>query len=198
MQNLYDRRSEWASSFFDVKHNLTISGVYELPFGKGKHYGSSMNRVADGVLGGWQLGGIISVHTGFPLTIKANTDPSGTGARSFRASTLGQAPNDPHNVGPGALWLDPTPYYQPPSGTFGNVGPGTSRGPGLARTDLSVGKKFHITERKYFELRGEAFNVGNHPIFLSPASQNVTSALFGQIRSSQGERSVQLVGKFYF
>jgi hypothetical protein len=68
----------------------------------------------------------------------------------------------------------------------------------MSRTDLSLGKKFNITERKYFELRGEAFNAGNHPIFLSPASQNIQSTLFGQIRSSQGERTMQLVGKFYF
>ena len=198
VQNLYDRRSEWASMFIDAKHSIVISGVYELPFGKGKKYGSSMNRPADLLLGGWQLGGIISAHTGFPLTIKANTDPSGTGARSFRASTLGKAPNDPHNFGPGALFLDPTPYYVPPTGTFGNVSPGTVRGPGMSRTDISLGKKFHITERRFFELRGEAFNAGNHPIFLSPASQNIQSTVFGQIRSSQGERSMQIVGKFYF
>ena len=198
VQNLYDRHSEWASSFFDVKHSLVVSGVYEIPVGKSKKYGSNMNRVADGVVGGWQLGGIISAHTGFPLTIKANTDPSGTGARSFRASTNGTAPNDPHNVGPGALYLDPSPYYVPPTGTFGNTSPAIVRGPGMSRTDVSLSKKFYISERKYFELRGEAFNAGNHPIFTSPASQNVQSPLFGQIRSSQAERTTQIVGKFYF
>lgn len=198
VQNLYDRRSEWASSFFDVKHNLVISGVYELPFGKGKAIGAGMNKVADTIVGGWQLGGIITMHTGFPLTIKANTDPSQTGARSFRASTYGTAPNDPHQYGPGNLFLDPTPYYVPTALTFGNAGPGIVRGPGLARTDLSLAKKFYISEKRYFELRGEAFNAGNHPIFLSPSSQNIQSPLFGQIRSTQGERNMQIVGKFYF
>jgi len=198
VQNLYDRKSEWASSFFDVQHAVVISGVYELPIGKGKKYGSSMPRLGDALVGGWQLGAIISGHTGFPLTIKANADPSGTGARSFRASTNGTAPNDPHLIGPGVLFLDPAPYYVPPAGTFGNVGPGTVRGPGMSRTDLSIGKKFHVSERKYFEIRGEAFNAGNHPIFLSPSSQNIQSTTFGQIRSAQGERTMQFVGKFYF
>lgn len=197
VQNLYDRKSEWANSFFDIQHNLVISGVYHLPFGKGMMFGSGMNRLADSILGGWQLGSIFTAHTGFPLTIKANTDPSNTGARSFRASVVG-TPHDPHQFGPGVLYLDPSAYAVPGKYTFGNAGPGVVRGPGLARVDLSLGKQFHITERKYFELRGEAFNLTNTPIFLSPASQNIQSTLFGQIRSSQGERSMQVVGKFYF
>jgi hypothetical protein len=197
VQNLYDRKSEWANSFFDIQHNLVISGVYELPFGKGRQYFGTMNRAVDAALGGWQLGTIFTAHTGFPLTIKANTDPSGTGARSFRANVIG-TPNDPHNIGPGALYLDPTAYSVPTAGTFGNAGPGIVRGPGMRRVDLSLGKQFHLSERKYFELRGEAFNLTNTPIFLSPASQNIQSSLFGQIRSSQGERSMQIVGKFYF
>ncbi len=68
----------------------------------------------------------------------------------------------------------------------------------MSRVDLSLGKQFHVTERKYFELRGEAFNLTNTPIFLSPSSQTITSTVFGQIRSAEGERNVQIVAKFYF
>ncbi len=68
----------------------------------------------------------------------------------------------------------------------------------MSRFDLSLAKQFHLTEHKYFELRGEAFNLTNTPIFLSPASQTITSTLFGQIRSSEGERNMQVVAKFYF
>jgi len=145
------------------------------------------------------LGGIYTAHTGFPLTIKVSGDPSGTLARSFRANVNG-TPNDPHQIGPGAQWLDFTPglYTTPPARTFGNIGVGTARGPGMGRLDLSLGKKFSVTESKWFELRGEAFNLTNTPIFNSPASQTITSSLFGQIRSSQGERQVQLAAKFYF
>jgi hypothetical protein len=64
--------------------------------------------------------------------------------------------------------------------------------------DLSLGKKFPITEKKVFELRFEAFNLTNTPAFLSPASQTITSPLFGQIRSSQGERNMQAVARFSF
>jgi hypothetical protein len=63
---------------------------------------------------------------------------------------------------------------------------------------LSLSKDFHITERRFFQLRGEAFNLFNTPVFQSPASQTITSTLFGQIRSSQGERNIEIAAKFYF
>ena len=143
------------------------------------------------------MGGIFTAHTGFPLTIKMSGDPSGTGARSFRANVIG-SPDDPHQIGPGELFLDPTAYSQPTANTFGNAGVGIVNGAGMVRFDLSLGKRFAISESKYFELRGEAFNLTNTPIFSSPASQTVTSPLFGQIRASQGERNVQIAAKFYF
>ncbi len=196
-QNLYNQKSEWGPTYFDIQQNLTASFVYELPFGLKKRFGSSWNRGVDAVLGGWQLGGIFTAHSGFPLTIKMSGDPSGTNARSFRANVIG-TPNDPHNIGPGALFLDPSAYAVPAPHTFGDAGNGIVRGPGMTRLDLSLGKHFNVTEHKYFEFRAEAFNVSNTPIFLSPASQVITSPLFGQIRSSEGERNVQLVLKFYF
>ena len=143
------------------------------------------------------MGGIYTAHTGFPLTIKMSGDPSGTGARSFRANVSG-APNDPHLIGPGVLFLDPTPYSQPGARTFGNAGNGSVPGPGMSRLDFSLSKEFHFGESKWFEVRGETFNLTNTPIFNSPASQTITSSLFGQIRSSQGERNVELAAKFHF
>jgi len=197
MQNLYDRISEWSPTYFDNKFNFVPSAVYELPFGRGRKYASNVNKVADGFIGGWRLSGILTMHTGFPLTIKMSGDPSGTGARSFRANVVG-TPNNPHLIGPGVLYLDPSAYSAPTAHTFGDAGPGVVRGPGETRLDLALGKRFNITERRYFEFRGEAYGATNTPIFASPASQTITSALFGQIRSSQGERAIQLVGRFYF
>ncbi|HKE29299.1 MAG TPA: TonB-dependent receptor [Bryobacteraceae bacterium] len=196
-QNLYCQACEMGPTYFDAKFMLVPSFTYQLPFGPSRHFGSGWSKPVDSLIGGWQIGGVWTAHTGYPLTIKMSGDPSGTGARSFRANVVG-TPNDPHNIGPGALYLDPSPYAQPALHTFGNAGVGTARGPGMSRFDLSLSKQFHITEAKYFELRGEAFNLFNTPIFLSPASQTITSTLFGQIRSSEGERNMQIVGKFYF
>ena len=197
MQNLYDRRAEWGPTYFDIRHTFVGSFVYELPFGQKKKYGSNLNRALDGVFGGWQLGGIFSRQTGFPLTIKMSGDPSGTGARSFRANVVG-TPNDLHQIGPGAKYLDISAYAAPAAFTFGNAGTGIERGPGMARFDMSLGKKFKVTESKFFELRGEAFNLSNTPIFASPASQTITSSLFGEIRSAQGDRNLQISAKFVF
>ena len=196
MQNLYDRRAEWGPQLADSKHNFVASYYYELPVGKGRKFGTAMAKPLDYVVGGWQMGGSFSAHTGFPLTIKA-TDHSGTLARSARAQVIG-TPHDSHIVGPGNHWLDVSAYAQAANFTFGNAGPGVVRGPGAAIFNLSLSKRFPVTEHKWFEIRGEAFNLANTPIFNSPISQTITSATFGEISSTSGERNVQIAAKFYF
>ena len=201
-QNLYNQSAERGPTYFNDTLVFTPSFVYELPFGRGRMVGKNWNKPLDYVVGGWQLGGVYTAHTGFPLTIKGSGDPSGTGARSFRASVVG-TPHDPHLIGPNVLYLDPSAYVQPAAGTFGNAGIGTDLGPGLNQLSLSLSKQFHITEKKYFVLRCDAYGVTNTPAFTSPASapvgsQTITSPQFGQIRYSQGERNLQVVGKFYF
>ncbi len=196
MQNLYDRRSEWSPQLADVKHNFVASYYYEFPFGKGKKFGAGASRGTNYLIGGWQMGGSFFAHTGFPLTIKA-TDRSGTLARSARANVIG-APNDSHIVGPGNHWLDQSAYTQPAAFTFGNAGPGVVRGPGATIFNLSLSKRLPVTEHKWFEIRGEAFNLANTPIFNSPVSQTVGVATFGEISTTTGERNIQVVAKFYF
>jgi hypothetical protein len=196
MQNLYNRRAEWGPTYFDVRHVFVASHTYELPFGKGKQLGGGWNPVVDGILGGWHMGGTLALHGGFPLTIKT-TDHSGTLARSARADVVG-TPHDSHVVGFGNHWLDGSAYADTKAFTFGTAGTGTAPGPGLKIFSLSLGKKFAITERTSFELRGEAFNLTNTPIFSSPVSQTITSARFGEISSAQGERNLQVAMKFYF
>jgi len=87
---------------------------------------------------------------------------------------------------------------QPANFTFGDAGPGVVRGPGATIFNLSLSKRFPVTERRWFELRGEAFNLANSPIFNSPISQTITSATFGEISTASGERNMQIVAKFYF
>ncbi len=194
-QNIYNRRAEWGPTYFDVRHMFVGAFYYELPFGKGKTYGSAWNPAINGILGGWQLGGILTLHTGFPLTIQGN-DVSGTLSRGARADVIG-VPHNSEVVGPGAHWLDGSAYAQPKQFTFGNSGPGVTRGPGLSRFDLSLGKRFPVKESKSLEFRAEAFNLTNTPAFNGPV-RNINSPTFGEISSAQGERNVQLALKFYF
>ena len=123
-------------------------------------------------------------------------DASGTLSRGARADVVG-TPHDSHLVGLGNHWLDPSAFAQPKQFTFGNEGPGAVRGPGLKRFDLSVGKRFPITETKYLEFRAEAFNLTNTPAFNGPP-RNINSATFGEVSSTQGERNTQLALKFFF
>ena len=138
-----------------------------MPFGRRQRFGAHWVKPVDMALGGWQLGGIYTGHTGFPLTIKVSGDPSGTGARVERANLVRPA-RDPHKIGPNLPYLDPTAYTVPTAHTFGTAGVGIVRGPGMSRVDLSLNKQFPVTERTYFQLRLAAFNATNTPIFRSP------------------------------
>ena len=196
-QNLYNRKAEWGPTFFDNKYNLASSFIYGLPLGHKHRIGSNWARPIDMAVGGWQLSGTVTYHTGFPLTVKVSGDPSGTGARVVRANVIG-TPHDPHQIGPNKPFLDSKAYAVPGPHTFGTAGVGIVRGPGMTRPDLSLNKQFRVTERKNFQLRLSAYNATNTPIFQSPASMVITAPTFGQIRSSQSERNVQVVAKFYF
>ena len=194
-QNLYNMASEWGPSYFDDTHAFVGSYTYQLPFGSGKMYGNNWHPVTNAVLGGWELSGIVTAHTGYPITI-TGPDNSGTKSRGAKANCIAPV-TYPYGVGPNALWFDKTAFTQAPVGTFGTCANGTVRGPGLTGWDLGVMKNFHITESKYLQFRSEFLNFTNTPIFLAP-NRSVTSSQFGQITGSQGERNIQFALKLYF
>lgn len=196
-QDLYNMTAEWGPSYFDATHTFVASYVYQMPFGRGKRYGGNWNPVMRGFLGDWQLSGIISAHTGFPITIEG-PDESGTKSRGARADCLGPVTYT-HQVGESSstTWFDTSAFGIPAVGTFGNCANGTVRGPGLSHWDMGVQKEFPVTESKHLEFRAEFINFTNTPIFDAP-SRSVTSATFGEVTSSQGERNIQFALKFYF
>jgi hypothetical protein len=194
-QYLYDRKAEWGPTYFDAKNMFTAVYSYELPFGRGKTFGSSWNRVVDGALGGWQVGGIVTLRSGFPLTIQA-TDRSGTTSRGPRADRIGDG-KGARQVGQFNSWLDKSAFKEPVAGTLGNSGVGVVRGPGWKSTDLSLMKSFALSEGHKLELRAETFSLTNTPQFSTPV-RNVSSATFGEITGAQGERQVQIALKYMF
>ncbi|MBI3697288.1 MAG: TonB-dependent receptor [Acidobacteria bacterium] len=194
-QNLYDRKAEWGPTYFDAKQMFTYSAIYDLPLGRGKKLGTGFRPLADKILGNWQLGGIVTFRSGFPLTINA-LDRSGTVSRGPRADRVANGAGK-REVGPGKAWFDTGAFKQPVAGTLGNSGVGVVRGPGLKNLDLSVQKSIPVAEGKRFEFRGEFFNLSNTPIFNVPVV-SVQSATFGEITNAQGERNIQFGLKFYF
>jgi hypothetical protein len=194
-QYLYDRRAEWGPTYFDATHMFTLSHYYELPFGKGKAFGNDAPGILQYIAGNWQVGGILTLHTGFPLTIQG-PDNSATNSRGARADRIG-AGGTLGNVGPGAKWFDTSAYQISQRGRLGTTGIGTERGPGLNQYDFSVQKQFPFNERVRLEFRAEFLNLTNTPQFNAP-NRVVNAATFGEVRGSQNERQGQLALKLYF
>ena len=196
-QNLYDKKAEWGPCYYDSKSVLTSYATYDLPVGRGRKYGKDMNKALDAVAGGWQVNGILSVHSGFPLTVSAG-DGSGTNSRGSRANCLSPvhingAVNSPLG---GYQWFDPGSFGPALPGTFGTCGVATVRGPGLTSLDMSFSKFFSITERQQVEFRSEFVNFTNTPILNSP-NTGLGSTL-GLLNSSQGARQIQFAVKYKF
>ena len=204
-QNLYNPGADYASCYFDAHNNLAAYATYDLPVGKGKRFGNSMNSVADAVVGNWQVGAIISIHSGFPLAVYEATDTSGTNSRGPRpnctgvSTTLGLQPSIVNGVFQGYQYQNPAAYSQPAPGTFGNCeAQGPDYGPGYTDTDLSLLKNFHFTESKYLQFRADFLNAFNN-VQLSHPNTSFPSSTFGLINTSQDTpRNIQFALKFYF
>lgn len=206
-QNLYDRRAEWGSCYFDLQHNLTGHVVYRLPFGAKRAIGSQTTPVVNKLISDWQVSAIYTWHGGFPLTIREYADTSGTGAElwSTHADCIGKVSYPKTKQSNGLLWFDPSAFSVPASGTFGNCGVSTVRGPGENNVDVSVQREFPTIAKQHFEFRAEAMNLFNHPVFDAPNNwywgDNGTSCNtynLGLITGSQGERNFQLALKYIF
>ena len=199
-QNIYDAAAEWGPCDYDAAHNFVTNAVYDIPFGHGRTYGSGMNKALDAVAGGWEVAGILSLHTGFPLTVGAS-DASNTGSRGSRADCIAPpdvfgSQNASPSIGNGYQWFNPASYAQPANATFGSCGVGTVRGPGLATLDFNLSKNFKITEKQSIDLRAEFINLTNTPILNAPNTGVGTT--LGLLNSSQGARNVQFALKFHF
>lgn len=180
---------------FDATQTFVQSYIYELPFGRNKRWFQS--GAGQLILGGWQVNGIFTRRTGFPLDF--TYDPT-----SLNAPGNGNQPNlvgTPQifgNVGVGALWFDTSKFSAPAPATFGTVGRNVLHGPGLVDLDFSLFRHFRITERLGLELRFEALNFSNTPHFNNPDT-NFGDSSFGQVTTAlQDSRQVQLGAKLSF
>src|SRR5260221_71493 len=203
-QNSYDAKAEWAPCYYDETQNLTAYAVYELPFGKGKQFGSNMNKAAEAVVGGWTVSPIVTLHTGFPLALYTNaTDPTGTGSRGLRpncngTNTVFGRRNATAAQGGGFAWFDPSNYSDPTT-TFGTCAPqlGGLRGPGYYNSDLSLQKNIQLTERFRLQFRSDFLNAFNRVNLAVPNTTVVTSTT-GVIQASQPARNIQFALKLYY
>jgi hypothetical protein len=206
-QNIYDPKSEWAPCYYDATHVLSAYAVYELPVGRGKQFGSSMNKVLDTIAGGWAVSPIVTFRTGFPMPVYNAADESGTFSRGARAdcsglpAVTGETPIDQTafpGVGGFQWFTNNGNFTNPTVGTFGNCAPqlGGLRGPHYTDVDLSLHKDFVLTERFRLQFRTEFINAFNH-VQLNAPNMNLGSNM-GQINSAQPPRNIQLALKLYY
>jgi hypothetical protein len=152
-----DLRRDWGPSALNPTSQTSLSATYELPFVK-----RGANRLEGKLLGGWQVNGITTLLTGFPFTSLAGSNRSNDGnTRNPDRPSLKAAFTGPVVLGTQAQWFNPAAFELPAPGTFGNLGRGVYRGPGLAEVDLSVFKNTAVSEHVNLQFRSEFFNLLN-------------------------------------
>jgi len=205
-QNDNNQAGERGLAVNDVRHRVTFSSLYELPFGTGKRWMAHANALANGILGGWELTALASFQTGFPITPQSGIDSANVGTGNWRPDRIcnGNLPGDQRTV---ARWFDTSCFTNQfliadnNNGIFrfGNSGRSVLTGPGIQNFDFALLKNFRITESKKLQFRAEAFNALNHANFgADGVITHVNDSRFGQVTSAAEGRDVQIALKFLF
>ncbi|MGA7340515.1 MAG: TonB-dependent receptor [Terracidiphilus sp.] len=186
------------------------AATYGLPFGRGKQFGSNMNKAADLIVGGWEINGFYTFQSGQPLTV---TCPTATTADFNCAANVVAGQNlysGPHNF---VQWLNPGAFAQPPTATqigqvdyspLGTSGIEQVRGPHFNNLDSSILKNFNFTESASLQFRAEIFNTTNTPPFVQPQQLNFQAGSFSNIGATKnsngnnGARTLQLALKLFY
>ena len=184
---LRDMRLGYGPSLFDIRHSFNLNGTYDLPFGRGKQF-ANRGGILDKVIGGWTIGSIFNFQTGTPFLLSGGNN---TFNNEFSSLALGDGGVELHGVTASQLqssvgvyripnstnvaFLNPkyiipgvgaNPQYITPNTTPGTIGQRVwLYGPHYWNDDLSIGKRFPITERVSFTFQSEMLNVFNHPNF---------------------------------
>lgn len=197
LQYVWDLRGERSLSAHDVAHRVVVTGVWQLPFGRDRKWGSDWNRLADLLLGGWDVSGVFSRQSGMPLSVTQSGGAIWDGTQ--RPDLVG----DPRTSGPIASRLNNyfnADAFSKPATDVRGTAPRTLnyRGPAVRIFDAVLIKNILVRRGQQLQLRIEAQNVLNHPIFGDP-NTSYGSTSFGQITTTKvGPRQVMLGLKYYF
>jgi hypothetical protein len=214
---------DWGLSQLNLNDNFTASILYDLPFGKGKRFGSNWSGATNAILGNWETDVIVHATSGFPLFVVDSGDGSGV-FFSYNGNTF-QRPNevgDPNKAGavagnPGCTapsqihtiqnWFNPCAFEQAPAGELGTAARAPLYGPRFVNADFSIIKDFPLSFREGMNLqfRTEFFNLFNHPQFYMGGSggsgeQDINApATFGVINNTvNNARLIQFALKLQF
>ena len=189
-------RCERGLSSFDDRHRLVISGLYDLPVGKGKAV-DLRNALVNGVAGGWQLGSIVTWRSGFPINATDGINRANTNIANDRPDATGVSQSLENRST--AQWFNTAAFTLQPLYAFGNAGRNSVIGPPGFYLDFSAHKEFRLPlEGHAVQFRWEAFNLLNHPAWGLP-NATLTSPNFGRITSTAGSmRQMQFALKYSF
>jgi hypothetical protein len=193
----YDVSRDRALSQFHVGRRFVSSLLYELPFGAGRKLASS-SRVVNTIIGGWQLGSIVTFADGTPIIVGGLGDRLNISVTNYPDAT-GISPI-PSNRSDSNFWNIAAFNTTNPelSFRFGNVGRNTLTVPGLRQWDFSLIKDTKIRERHTIQFRFEAFNFANHPNWNIPGTAPTATATFGRVTSARTMRELQFGLKYLF
>lgn len=187
--DFYNRRLEKALSSFDAPNQFRLSGVYNIPFGRDREFGKSLNPIVNAIVGDWDVDGILTLQSGLPVSISRPAVNSGQSAHLDNPSIY--------------RWFNTSDFTVAPPFTFGNVGPVLPdvRTDPTRNVDLVVVKNLKASLKDHAittQFRSEFFNIFNHPQFGAP-NGSPASQTFGQVTTlANAPRDIQFALKVLF
>jgi len=188
-----DAPKVWNRDFL-AKHRVVFNTIWELPFGRGRRFLNNIPAAADHVLGGWRIAWVTYLQSGQYFS------PYFSDADTSNTNTYGGLPDRicNGNLSPGERtidrWFDASCFVNPPNGRFGNSGANVLEGPGLHVHNVTIFKRFRLTEKLHFDYMAMFSNIFNHPNFLFPASDISVPGGAGVIGETHGLSSGERAG----
>jgi len=197
LPNFLDTKGLCGNADYDVRQVLALNSVYRLPF-------NSNSRLANEILGGWQLSQSYQFQTGTPFSVQTATDIAGVGS-GFQGQLYELVPGiSTHGNGKFSVkgdtnsWFNGNAFAPPPQGTFTTQHTRNILvGPGSGNYNASMQKRFQTFENQFLTFRFDAFNFPNHPNWSSPVT-SPTDSNFGKVTSKTGQRGMQASLRYSF
>ncbi|MGE3509536.1 MAG: carboxypeptidase regulatory-like domain-containing protein [Vicinamibacterales bacterium] len=191
VRNIFDETGEWALSSFNHTHQFIASGVYQLPFFRGR------GGMREALLGGWRANAIFIAQTGAPFTVNLSVDRANVGAGPAQRPDQMSDPNLPGGQRTVDRWFDTSAFALPAQYTFGDAPRNSVTGPGYANVDVILAKTWRTAGSSEIEFRWEIFNLLNRANFDLP-NRIFGNPNFGRISSAKNPREMQFGVRFAF
>jgi hypothetical protein len=167
LSNPLQPNADYGPASFDIRHSGVVQATYDLPFARNK---AALRSSWESLLiANWQVSTIVTAQSGLPFTPQLSYNPSNDGdTRNPVRPSWNPKFSGPVILGGANEYFNPSAFIQPLPGTYGNVGRNILTGPSLVETDLSLAKRFSISERVGLQFRAELFNILNHTNLNTP------------------------------